>query len=82
MYELGATCMARRDENGELVALGRLDMLPSVQPEPLTSELIPIEDREIAYGLLFKCSNCGTEFIINDALEHNYCSECGRKFVR
>ena len=33
MYELGATCMARRDENGELVALGRLDMLPSAQPE-------------------------------------------------
>ena len=33
MYELGATCMARRDENGELVALGRLDMLPPAQPE-------------------------------------------------
>ena len=32
MYELGATCMARRDETGELVALGRLDMLPSAQP--------------------------------------------------
>ena len=32
MYELGATCIARRDENGKLVALGRLDMLPSAQP--------------------------------------------------
>ena len=33
MYELGATCMARRDENGELVALGSLDALPSAQPD-------------------------------------------------
>ena len=56
--------------------------LPSAQSEPLTAEFIPVDDRETAYGLLFKCSNCGTEFIVNDALEHNYCSECGRKFVR
>lgn len=33
MYKLGATCMARRDENGELVALGSLDALPSVMPK-------------------------------------------------
>lgn len=44
MYELGATCMARRDENGELVALGRLDMLPSVQPERKTGKWIPVKN--------------------------------------
>lgn len=43
MYELGATCMARRNENGELVALGSLDLLPSAQPEHN-----PDDERKIA----------------------------------
>lgn len=33
MYELGATCIAKSDGNGNLIALGRIDMLPPAQPE-------------------------------------------------
>ena len=33
MCDLGATCIARRDDDGKLIALGRIDMLPSAQPE-------------------------------------------------
>ena len=35
MKSLGATCIAaRREGDGELIALGGIDMLPSAQPEP------------------------------------------------
>ena len=33
MYELGATCIATRNENGNLVALGAIKELPSVTPQ-------------------------------------------------
>lgn len=33
MYELGATCIATRNENGELIALGAIEELPSVAPQ-------------------------------------------------
>jgi len=33
MHDMGATCIAARNENGDLVALGALDMLPSVKFE-------------------------------------------------
>lgn len=33
MYELGATCIATRNENGKLVALGAIEELPSVTPQ-------------------------------------------------
>lgn len=33
MHDLGATCIARRDDDGKLIALGRIDMLPSAQPD-------------------------------------------------
>lgn len=33
MKSLGATCIARREEDGELYALGAIDDLPSAQPE-------------------------------------------------
>lgn len=51
--------------------------MPSAQPERKTGKWIPVEDREIPYGLLMECSKCKNRIIINDALEHNYCSECG-----
>ena len=35
MHDLGATCIARRDDDGELIALGRIDMLPSVKSKQL-----------------------------------------------
>jgi len=33
MYELGATCIATRNENGKLIALGAISELPSVTPQ-------------------------------------------------
>lgn len=33
MHELGATCIAKRNENGKLIALGAIDELPSVTPQ-------------------------------------------------
>lgn len=32
MYELGATCIATRDKNDKLIALGTIENLPSVIP--------------------------------------------------
>lgn len=40
-------------------------------------EWIPADRQDVAYGLLMKCSVCGTEILINDAMEHNFCSHCG-----
>lgn len=54
MYELGATCMARRDENGELVALGSLDALPSAQPDGISLEWI---DKHLEW-----LDNCDNDF--------------------
>ena len=47
------------------------------QPEPKKGEWIPVDEDDIPYGLLVECSKCGHRIVINDALEHNYCSECG-----
>jgi hypothetical protein len=70
MYELGATCMARRDENGELVALGRLDMLPSVQPERPKGKWV---EKPHVYGVAY-CSLCDYELHTNDT---NFRPNCG-----
>ena len=58
--------------------LRRLNILPPAEPEQRTAYWEPVENGA-AYGLVVKCSRCGTEVIINDALEHLYCSECGAK---
>lgn len=42
MYELGATCIATRDKNDKLIALGTIDELPSVTP---TQSWIPVSER-------------------------------------
>ena len=40
MRELGATCIATRNENGELIALGAIEELPSVTPqEPILDKI-------------------------------------------
>ena len=44
-----------------------------------TGHWIPSERENIAYGLIMQCSECGTEVLINDAMEHNYCSNCGSR---
>lgn len=48
MYELGATCIATRNENGQLIALGAIEELPSVTPqEPTTKNDLVVSVEEI-----------------------------------
>lgn len=42
---LGATCIAKRDEKGNLVALCSIDNLPSVNPKSKTGHWIPVSER-------------------------------------
>ena len=42
MYELGATCIATRDKNGKLIALGAIEALPPVTP---TQKWIPVSEK-------------------------------------
>lgn len=59
MYELGATCMARRDENGELVALGSLDVLPTIE-ERKTGKWVKVHGYCTPGGdPVWACSECG-----------------------
>ena len=60
---------------GDYEIIGKYEERP--MGERKKGEWIPVDDRDVPYGLLFKCSECGTEVIVNDALEHNFCSECG-----
>lgn len=41
MYELGATCIATRNEAGKLIALGAIEELPPVTPQ----QMIPVKVR-------------------------------------
>lgn len=42
---LGATCIAKRDEKGDLIALCSIDNLPPVTPQPKTGRWIPVSER-------------------------------------
>ena len=79
MYELGATCIARR-ENGELVALAGLDTLPSVTPKRKTAKWIAttsLQEGQITWRD-YKCSNCSH----HREKPMNFCEVCGRKMER
>lgn len=54
MCELGATCIAKPDGNGDLIALGRIDMLPPVTPKQRTGKWI-----DDGSELGCQCSECG-----------------------
>ena len=50
MFELGATCIATRNENGDLIALGAIEQLPSVTPqEPRCKECKYWKDSDGVY---------------------------------
>lgn len=77
MREIGATCMARRGEDGELYALGSLDMLPPVTPKRKTGRWVNnIHDLPV-------CDQCGYmtpyDRAIDDYEYGNYCPNCGAK---
>lgn len=69
MYDLGATCIARRDDDGKLIALGRIDMLPPVKHGKWIEKSTGGEHFAC-------CSECG--YVEWDTL-HNYCPECGAR---
>ena len=91
MHDMGATCIAARNKDGDLVALGALDILPSATPQPKTGQPKTghwIGHREhceklgvMSSGLAVYewCSNCGHGIDIRDwyRISHNYCPECG-----
>lgn len=66
-------------DDGEFwaVSMAQIQGAPVIEPKRETGEWIPVEEDDIPYGLLVECSECGNRIIINDALVHNYCSECG-----
>ncbi len=84
MYELGATCIATRDKNNKLIALGAIENLPPVTPQQKTGHWISFKmqgevDGQIVYDW-GKCPNCGWEFEDGDKdWEEPYCCHCGQK---
>lgn len=72
MYELGATCIATRNKNGKLIALGAIEELPPVTTQPKTGHWIEDEDEMKVW-----CSECCEE---NDGCS-KYCPNCGAKMV-
>ena len=72
MKSLGATCIAaRREGDGELIALGGIDMLPSAQPMR-TKGKWTIEDCHAA-TYKYCCSNCGA----HHRARYGFCPSCG-----
>jgi hypothetical protein len=89
MHDMGATCIAARNKDGDLVALGALDILPSVYTtKPKTghwlsqseyckmNNLIPS-----GLGCYFWCSecNCGIDYKYFHLANYKYCPQCGAK---
>lgn len=80
MYELGATCIATRDKNYKLIALGTIENLPPVQPKPKTGHWIFDNNN-------WRCSECnetpktiGYVGTADFMTEHfKFCNHCGAK---
>lgn len=70
MHDMGATCIAARDENGDLVALGALDILPSVNLQPKTGQ----QAFHVMKGKWM------TQWNAAHQKEYYYCSECREEF--
>jgi len=74
MRDLGATCIAKRGEDGELIALGRIDMLPPAQPE--TAKRIVGKSKD-GMTLWYQCDMCNEPVDAQD----NFCRGCGRRLT-
>ncbi len=91
MYELGATCIATRDKNDKLIALGAIENLPSVTPTRKKAKWVVVTDGQFKFKTCIVCSNCNYEELgiigserkfvddyLNDIREQcNYCPNCG-----
>jgi len=58
----------------------KLENIPAADVVPVVhGEWKPHEDKQVAFGLTFECSCCGSIVLVNDALEFGYCPYCGAK---
>jgi hypothetical protein len=77
MYELGATCIATRDKNNKLIALGTIENLPPVTPQPKTGHWIDIMVGDMPAQA---CDQCNTFYpLAYTGGGHKYCPNCGIK---
>lgn len=79
MRDLGATCIAYRNDKQELIPIISIDLLPSVTPqEPKVGHWIEQENWEDIY---YECSECGEAFCLMDGTPtenmYNFCPNCG-----
>ena len=65
--------------DGEVTARQLIDEQPTVEPEQC--EWIPKEVENVPYGLIVECSECGRLELVDNALYHKYCPNCGRKVI-
>lgn len=65
--------------DGEVTARQLIDEQPTVEPEQC--EWIPKEVENVPYGLIVECSKCGRSELVDNALYHKYCPNCGRKVI-
>lgn len=68
------------DKDCKQNAIDLLRKAPTVQPEQC--EWIPKEVESVPYGLIVECSKCGRSELVDNALYHKYCPNCGRKVIR
>ena len=83
---LGAECIAKRDENDNLIPLGSVDSLPSVSTEKTGRWIMPVQDDGMSDPIYYqvRCSECG--FDLDPQTWHQelhqygadkYCPNCG-----
>ena len=74
MLDLGATCLAARDKQGELTAIVGIEFLPSVQPKVKTGKWVAVGNTDAA--------TCKCGFFTDRYLIYNYCPNCGARMVK
>ena len=67
------------DKDCKQNAIDLLRKAPTAQPEQC--EWIPKEVENVPYGLIMECSKCGRSELVDNALYHKYCPNCGRKVI-
>lgn len=69
------------DKDCKQNAIDLLRKAPTAQLEQDVMEWIPKEVENVPYGLIVECSKCKHSELIDNALYHKYCSNCGRKVI-
>lgn len=85
LKDLGAECIAKRDENGNLIPLGSIDSLPSVSKEKTGRWEWVQYDSNPNIGN-WHCSECnrivrGAITAASPVYSYKYCPNCGARMV-